>query len=78
MTTPCYAGGEPIRLGDIVGVGYFMFGKIVCMIENGERCDDFPAHAWQDHDSGYVIQTPEGALFHCADEAEMTLIDRSA
>ncbi|MBZ0131878.1 MAG: hypothetical protein R3E40_03855 [Rhodocyclaceae bacterium] len=74
---PCYACGEPIRLGDIVGVGYSMFGKIVYLIGRGERCEDIPVDDWRHLDGGYVIQTPEGALFHCAHEAEMALLDRA-
>lgn len=77
MTAPYYACGEPVRLGDIVGVGYSMFGKIVYLIGRGECCDDIPADDWRHLDGGYVIQTPEGALFHCAHEAEMALLDRA-
>ena len=60
MMAPCYACGEPIRLGDIVGVGYSMFGKIVYLIGRGERCEDIPVDDWRHLDGGYVIQTPEG------------------
>lgn len=77
MTAPCYSCGEQIRLGDIVGVGYVIFGKIVYMIKNGEYCEAFRADAWDHLDSGYVIQTAEGALFHCEHETEMALLDRA-
>lgn len=78
MNAPCYSCGETIRLGDVVGIGYVLFGKIVFMIDNGESCDGFPKDEWIDRESGYVIQTAEGALLHCSDEAEMSLLDRAA
>ena len=77
MTAPCYSCGETIRLGDIVGVGYVMFGKIVYMIGHGLHSDAFRVDDWAHLDGGYVIQTPEGALFHCEHEAEMALLDRA-
>ncbi|MBI4989844.1 MAG: hypothetical protein HZC23_13600 [Rhodocyclales bacterium] len=77
MMAPCYSCGEQIRLGDIVGVGYVMFGKIVYMIEHGKYGDAFRTDDWAHLDSGYVIQTAEGALFHCEHEAEMALLDRA-
>jgi hypothetical protein len=77
VTAPCYSCGEQIRLGDIVGVGYVIFGKIVYMIEHGEYSDAFRTDDWAHLDCGYVIQTAEGALFHCAHEAEMALLDRA-
>jgi hypothetical protein len=77
VTASCYSCGEQIRLGDIVGVGYVMFGKIVYMIEHGLSSEAFRTEDWSHLDSGYVIQTPEGALFHCAHAAEMALLDRA-
>lgn len=77
MGMPCYSCGEEIRLGDVVGVGYVMFGKIVYLIEHGLHSDAFRTEEWDHLDGGYVIQTPEGALFHCAHEAEMALLDRA-
>lgn len=74
---PCYASGEAIRLGDIVSVGYLVFGKIVYLIDDDECCDELARDEWIGHDHGYVIQTAEGALLHCDDEAEMALLDRS-
>lgn len=77
MGEPCYACGKEIRLGDVVGVGYVMFGKIVYMIGRGLHSDAFRPDEWDHLGSGYVIQTPEGGLFHCAHEAEMTFLDRA-
>jgi len=78
MGAPCYSCGEEIRLGDVVGVGYSMFGKIVYMIGQGASSDAFRTDDWSHFGSGYVIQTPEGALFHCAHPSEMALLDRAA
>jgi len=77
MNAPCYSCGEAIRLGDVVGIGYVVFGKIVYMIDNGECCDDFHKDEWIGHDHGYVIQTAEGALLRCDDESELALLDRA-
>lgn len=77
MTAPCYSCGEQIRLGDVVGVGYVIFGKIVYMIGHGKSSEAFRTEDWGHLGGGYVIQTPEGALFHCAHEAEMALLDRA-
>jgi hypothetical protein len=77
MNAPCYSGGEQIRLGDIVSIGQAVFGRIVCLAGRDECCEDVPKEAMNDCDSGYVIQTAEGAWLHCSDESEMALVDRA-
>ncbi len=59
-----YADGRRVTVGDRVKLWDDEYGIVVCSIDTGEFTKEFPKAAWTYLNSGILIQTDDGELFH--------------
>jgi hypothetical protein len=59
-----YADGRPAAVGDRVKLWDDEYGTVVCSIDTDEYTKKYPKGAWAYLNSGILIRTDDGELFH--------------
>jgi hypothetical protein len=59
-----YGDGRHVAVGDRVKLWDDQFGIIVCSIDTGEFTKDYPKASWAYLNTGVLIKTDSGELFH--------------
>jgi hypothetical protein len=65
-----YNDGRPVAVGDRVKLGGKLRGVVVCSIDSKEFSPDFPEGDWGYLESGVIIQTTTGDIFHYTEPDE--------
>jgi len=73
-----YADGQKMKLGDKVRLGQDDGGVVVCLIDTGEFCVEYPQDQWAYLKKGVLIKFPLHGLIHYEEpEPDLQLIVRT-
>jgi WD40 repeat protein len=59
-----YPDGRPVAVGDRVKLWDNEYGVVVCSIDTDAYTEDYPKAAWSYLNSGVLIKTDDGEIFH--------------
>ena len=74
-----YADGRHVPVGDRAKIPDVDYGIVVCSIDTGEYTKDYPKSSWGYLNSGLLIKTDAGELFHYDEpDEDFELIQRGS
>jgi|HubBroStandDraft_6_1064221.scaffolds.fasta_scaffold2274761_2 hypothetical protein len=65
-----YDSGRRVAVGDRVKLWKGQYGTVVCSIDTKEFTPEYPATEWEYLNSGIIIKTDAGDVFHCVEPDE--------
>ena len=65
-----YPDGDCVKLGDKVKLWNGSHGTVVCSIDTNEYAPAYPKAEWEYLESGIIIKTDNGRLFHYVETDE--------
>ena len=72
-----YSDGQEVRVGDRVGLGGGLFGRVVAVMDTGEYSEHYSAEEWSYLGTGALVLSKDAGLIHCPSaEGDLCLIGR--